>query len=96
MKKARVDRSRRVTHGHVEDRFPRARKPDRASDAGDFRKYRVKLPGNNLLDRRETDAVFVAEGKITQQIAGGQDSPRFENGSAMRSHTAQIFHRVVE
>ena len=56
----------------------------------------LDLAGNELVDGRKADAVFVAEGKIAEQIADGQDAALLENRGAVGSDAAQKFHRVFE
>ena len=72
-----------------------AREADRAASAGgDFREYGVHLAGNNFRDGRETDAVFVTEGKVAEQIADGGQATLFENSGAMRADASEIFYRI--
>src|ERR1700678_2587409 len=80
----------------MEDRFPGAREAYRTTACGLLRVDRLHLSGNNFCDGREPNAVFVAEGKIAQQIAYSEYSPCFQNSGAMRSDSAQILHRIVE
>jgi len=54
----------------------------------------VHLAGNNFRDGRETDAVFVTEGKIAEQIADGGQAALFEDCGAVRADASEIFHRI--
>ena len=95
MKKTNVYFARSVAHGHVKNRAAAAREANRgASSAGDFGENRVDLPGNDFGNGREAKAVFVAEGKIAEQIGDGENAALFERGGALRTDSAQIFDRI--
>jgi len=95
VEEAGVESAGAVAKRSVENCGAAAREANRtASAGGDFREYRVHLAGNNFRDGRETDAVFVAEGKIAEQIADGGQTALFENRGAMRADASEIFHRV--
>jgi hypothetical protein len=49
----------------------------------------VNLAGDDFGDFGETDAVFVTEGQIAQQIAGGEESAVFEKGGAVGADAAK-------
>ena len=96
MKKTCVNHSGRIPHRDVEDRFSRAREAHRAAPASYLHENGVNLTWNNLGNGRETNAIFVTEGKVTEQVADGQDPALFKNRGSMRADAAQIFYRVVE
>jgi hypothetical protein len=54
----------------------------------------VDLAGNYFRDGRETDAVFVAEGEIAEQVAYRGQATLFENCGAVRADASEIFHRI--
>ncbi len=87
-----------VAEGGVEYRSAAAAgEANRAASAGgDFREDGVHLAGNNFRDGRETDAVFVTEGKIAEQIADGGQAALFEDCGAMRADASKIFHRICQ
>jgi hypothetical protein len=56
----------------------------------------MHLAGNDFRDGSETDAVFVTEGKIAEQIADGGQATLFEDCGAVRADASKIFHRICQ
>src|SRR5579864_1238512 len=96
MKKACVECPGTIAHGDVKHAAPPAGEPNCAAGVGYFDQNRVRLPGDNLGNRRKSNAIFIAERQINQQISHSENSAFFQECSAMRSHSAQVFHRVGE
>ena len=95
MKKADVHLTGGIAHGDVKNRAAAALEADGGpSSAGDFGENRVNLSRSNFGDGRETQAVFVAEGKIAEQIGDRENATFFERGGALRADSAQIFDRI--
>ena len=95
MEEAGVESAGTVAKRSVENCGAAAREAYRAASAGgDFREDGVHLAGNNFRDGRETDAVFVTEGKIAEQIADGGQAALFEDCGAMRADASKILHRI--
>jgi hypothetical protein len=95
VEEAGVESAGTVAKGGVEYCSAAAREANSAASAGgDFREDGVHLAGNNFRDGRETDAVFVTEGKIAEQIADGGQAALFEDCGAVRADASEIFHRI--
>ena len=62
----------------------------------DFGENCLYLAGNYFGDGSEAEAVFVAEGKIAEQIADRDDAASFESRGALRAYAVEIFDRVGE
>jgi hypothetical protein len=74
-----------------------AREADRSSSsARDLSENRVDLARDDLGYTREPKAVFVAEGKIAEQIGDREDAAFLESGGALRTNPAQIFNWIAE
>ena len=96
MEKARVKRAGSIFNGDVEDRAAPARIANGSTLCGYLSTDRVDLPGHELGDFREVNAVFVAKREITEQIANGRESALFKQFRAPRTHPAQKFHRIAQ
>ena len=78
----------------MEDGAPSASEANGSSAADDdFGEYRANLARNNFGDFCEADAVFVAEGQVTEQVTRVHDAAFFEYGGAVRAYAAQILYR---
>ncbi len=97
MEKADVHRAGSIAHRDVENGAAAALETDGGSAAaGDFGENRLHLARDDFGDGREAEAVFVAEGKIAEQVADGDDAASFESGGAVRADAVEVFDRVGE
>jgi hypothetical protein len=95
VEKPNVHRAGSVADGYVEDGAAAALEADRgAPSACDFGENCLNLARNYFGDWSETEAVFVAEGEIAEEIADGDDASSFESGGALRTYAVEIFDGV--
>jgi hypothetical protein len=84
VEKARVEGAGTVAKSGVEYGGAAAPEADGgASSGGYFAENGVNLAGDDFGNFCETDAVFVTEGEIAEQIAGGEKAAFFEDGGAV-------------
>src|ERR1700722_9065660 len=92
----RMDHAARVANRNMKNGFTRSRKPHGAAAGRDLSENGVNLTGTQLVDGSKADAIFVAEGKISQQIPNGQNAALLQNRSAVGADPTQKLHRVFE
>ena len=98
MEKSRVQLSGAVANRHVKHgRVSAAAKSNGVSTAGaHFAQHGCNLPGDNLGDLRKSHAILVAKWQIPEQIGYGHDAAFFQRGGALRTHTTQELHRIIQ
>src|SRR5215469_6895125 len=69
---------------------------NRAASVSYFDQNSVRLPGNDLGDRRESNAIFITKRQVSKQVCNGKNSTLFQQSSTVRSDAAQVFHRIGE
>lgn len=95
MKKTDVHLSRGISHRDVKYRAAAALEADRGTATScDFRENRVDVPGSDFGNGRKSQAIFIAEGKVAEQIGNRQDAALFKRGGALRTDSAQVFNRI--
>jgi hypothetical protein len=97
VEEARVKSAGTVAKGGVEDGGAAASEADGGASAGSYLcENGVDLARDNFGNFGETNAVFVTEWEIAEQIAGGEESAIFENGGAVRADAAEKFYGSCE
>jgi hypothetical protein len=93
VEEARVKSAGPVAKCGVEDGRATASEANGGASAGGYLcENGMNLAGNNFGDFSEADAVFVTEGKIAEQVAGGEESALFENCGAVRADASKKFY----
>ena len=94
VKKACVERPGTIAYGDVKHPAPPAGEPNCSAGIGYLDQNRVRLPGNDLGDRCESNAIFIPKRQIGQQVPHGENPALFQQCSAMGPNSAEIFHRI--
>jgi hypothetical protein len=90
-----VHRAGSIAYGDVKNGAAAALEADRAAPAAsDFGENCLDLARDYFGDGSEAEAVFVAEGKVAEEIAHGDDAASFEGRGALRTYAVEIFDRV--
>ena len=92
VEEARVKRAGTVAKSGVEDCGAAGSEANGgAASGGYFGENGVNLTRDDFGNFCETDAVFVTEGEIAEQIAGGGEAAFFEDGGAMGANPFDEF-----
>jgi hypothetical protein len=90
-----VHRAGCIAHGDVKNGAAAALEADRRTPAAcDFGEDRLDLARGYFGDGSEAEAVFVAERKVAEEIAYGDDAASFQGRGAVGAYAVEIFDRV--